>query len=115
MKEEMEDELADAEHEEAEAIANYEALAAAKKKEIEACTKAIEVKTARYGEISVAIAETENELEDKKEGLEEDKKFLADLDKNCDAKKAEWEAYKKLQAEEQLALADTIKVLNDDD
>jgi hypothetical protein len=115
MKEEMEHELADAKEAEAESVANYEALAAAKKKEIEACTKAIEVKTARYGEVSVAIAETENELEDKKEGLEEDKKFLADLDKNCDTKKVEWEAYKKLQAEEQLALADTIKVLNDDD
>merc|ERR1719446_800840 len=86
-----------------------------KKKEIEACTKAIEVKTARVGEISVKIAETENAIEDMKEQLEEDKKFLADLDKNCKTKEAEWALYKKVQAEELLALADTIKVLNDDD
>merc|ERR1712125_255065 len=33
----------------------------------------------------------------------------------CDKKTAEWEASKKTRAEELLALAETIKVLNDDD
>merc|ERR1719199_336451 len=88
---------------------------AAKKKEVGALTKEIEAKTTRVGEISVRTAETENDLEDTKEGLAEDKKFLGDLDKNCALKKQEWEAYKKVQAEEMVALADTIKVLNDDD
>merc|ERR1719316_354876 len=63
----------------------------------------------------VALAEMENDLEDTKEALAEDKKFLADLDGNCEKKKAEWEEYKKMQAMEMVALADTIKVLNDDD
>jgi hypothetical protein len=45
----------------------------------------------------------------------EDKKFLADLDKNCATKKEEWGVRQKLRAEEQLAIADTIKLLNDDD
>merc|ERR1711985_28070 len=56
-----------------------------------------------------------NDLEDTKEGLEEDKKFLADMDKICEQKKKEWVAYKKMMAEELLALAETIKILNDDD
>ena len=47
--------------------------------------------------------------------MAEDKKFLADLDNNCVLKKKEWAAYKSMQASEQVALADTIKVLNDDD
>jgi predicted nucleic acid-binding Zn-ribbon protein len=47
--------------------------------------------------------------------LVESKKFLADLDVNCENKKKEWAAYQKMQGEELLALADTIKVLNDDD
>merc|ERR1712232_1500377 len=84
-------------------------------KEIDALTKAIESKTMRVGELAVKVAEIENEIEDLKEQLAEDKKFLADLDKNCELKKAEWAAYKKMEAMEMVALADTIKVLNDDD
>jgi predicted nucleic acid-binding Zn-ribbon protein len=69
----------------------------------------------RIGEIAVKVAEMGNELEDTKEDLEESKKFLAQLDENCANKKKEWAAYQKMQGEELLALADTIKILNDDD
>jgi len=47
--------------------------------------------------------------------LAEDQQFLADLDGNCEQKKKDWNIYKKMQGEELLALADTIKILNDDD
>jgi len=43
------------------------------------------------------------------------KKFLADLEKSCSTKEAEWDARCKIRTEELLALADTIKMLNDDD
>merc|ERR1711874_583698 len=76
---------------------------------------AIESKTARVSALAVKVAEMENDLEDTKEQLAEDKKFLANLDKNCALKKEEWAAYKKMEAMELVALADTIKVLNDDD
>jgi len=115
MKDEMDKDLADAVGDETGSVASYESLVAAKKKEIAALTKAIETKTVRVGELSVKVAEAENDLEDTKEGLAEDKKFLADLDGNCALKQKEWEAYKKVNAEEMVALADTIKVLNDDD
>merc|ERR1719504_237585 len=69
----------------------------------------------RVGNLGVKIAELENDLEDTSEGLAEDKKFYADLDKNCELKKKEWEDYKEMQSTEMVALADTIKVLNDDD
>merc|ERR1719487_5604 len=97
------------------AIAQYEELVAAKKKEINSLTKQIEVKSARIGELAVKLAGAENELEDTKEGLADDKKFLADLEKNCELKKKEWAEYKAVQAQEMVALADTIKILNDDD
>merc|ERR1719310_2209508 len=97
------------------AIADFTSLVDAKKKEIDALTKAIESKTARVSEFGVKVAEMENDLEDTKEQLAEDKKFLGDLDKNCAIKKDEWAAYKKMEAMELVALADTIKVLNDDD
>merc|ERR1740138_1221685 len=88
---------------------------ASKKKEINALTAAIESKSARVGELGVKLAGAENDLEDTKEALAEDKKFLADLDKNCELKKKEWTVYKEEMATELVALADTIKVLNDDD
>merc|ERR1719478_1437345 len=110
MKDEMEKDFADAEQEESSAIASFDELVAAKKKEIDSLTKAIEAKTMRVGDLGVKIAQMENDLEDTKEGLAEDKKFFADLDKNCAQKKAEWAAYKKVEAEEMVALADTIKI-----
>merc|ERR1719206_529801 len=115
MHDEMEKDFATATSEEQAAIADFESLMTSKKKEIDALTKAIETKTARVGELGVKVAEAENDLEDTIEGLAEDKKFLANLDKNCALKKKEWAEYKKMEAMELVALADTIKVLNDDD
>merc|ERR1719399_2417643 len=115
LKDEMEKDIAEATAAEEKAIADFESLVAAKKKEIEALTAALESKTMRSGELGVKLAEVENEIEDMKEQLAEDKKFLADMEKNCEQKKAEWAEYKKMEAMEMVALADTIKVLNDDD
>merc|ERR1719498_1211207 len=115
LKDEMEKDLADATSSENSAIASFDSLVAAKKNEIAALTKAVESKTMRIGELGVKIAQMENDLEDTKEGLAEDKKFFADLDNTCAQKKKEWAAYKEMQAKELVALADTIKILNDDD
>merc|ERR1719329_1816461 len=115
LHDEMTKDFADATSDENAAIASFESLVASKKKEIEALTKAIESKTMRVGELGVKVAQAENDLEDTQEGLAEDQKFLANLDKNCEVKKKEWAAYKEMQATEAVALADTIKVLNDDD
>jgi len=115
MDDEMKADLASATEAEQAAIKAFEGLVAAKTKEINALTKSIETKTARVGELAVKTAEFENDLEDTKEDLAESKTFLADLDVNCEKKKQEWSEYQKMQAQELLALADTIKVLNDDD
>jgi len=115
LKDEMEKDLSDATAEENSAIASFKSLLASKNKEIDALTKAVESKTMRVGNLGVKIAEMENDLEDTSEGLADDKKFYANLDKNCELKKKEWEEYKKMQSTEMVALADTIKVLNDDD
>jgi hypothetical protein len=56
-----------------------------------------------------------NDLEDTKESLVEDKAFLAESTKSAEVKEEEHEAYKKVQASELVALAETIKMLNDDD
>merc|ERR1740121_3426368 len=97
------------------AIKSYEGLMAAKTKEVEALTKSIEEKSVRLGETQVAIVEMKEDLDDTAKALLEDKKFLADLGKNCALKTKEHEENMKLRSEELVALADTIKVLNDDD
>merc|ERR1719353_2509507 len=97
------------------AIQAYEELMTAKTKEVNSLTKAIETKMTRVGELAVEIVQMKNDLGDTGEALVEDKKFLADMEKNCATKKEEWEVIVKTRNEELLALADTIKVLNDDD
>jgi len=70
---------------------------------------------ARLGDGGVKLSEMKEDLEDTKESLAEDKQFLADLDKSCSTKQGEWDLRCKLRTEEILAIADTIKILNDDD
>jgi len=115
MHDEMSADIASQDAAEAAAIKAYDALMAAKTKEVNALTKAIEEKMTRVGELAVEIVQMKNDLGDTAEALAEDKKFLADMEKNCAAKQGEWDVIVKTRNEELLALADTIKVLNDDD
>merc|ERR1719464_1958317 len=96
--------LADATSDEQGSLKSYEELMSAKSKEIAALTASIESKTKRIGELAVEILQMKEDLSDTQAALREDKKFLAELETGCSTKTAEL-----------LALADTIKVLNDDD
>lgn len=115
IKEEMEHSLADLKAEETERTASYEALVAAKKKEIEALRKVIESKITRQGELGVKIAEDGHDLEDNKEALAQNQEFLANIEKTCQHTQDAFNKFKSAQGEEITAIADTIKVLNDDD
>jgi len=115
MGDEMNKDLAEAIAAENAAIQSFEALVAAKKKEIASLTKSIEEKLRRVGELGVEIVTMKNDLEDTSEGAAEDAVFLQDLKKNCAVKKQEWEVVCKTRSEELLALTETIKILNDDD
>jgi predicted nucleic acid-binding Zn-ribbon protein len=115
MGDEMAAGLADSTKAENGAIATYEKLMAAKTKEVNALTQEIETKLTRIGDLGVEIAQMKNDVGDTQEALIEDQKFLANLGQNCEKKKEEWAVIVKTRAEELVALADTIKVLNDDD
>lgn len=115
MLEEMSSALKDAESDETEAAANFENLRVAKSKEIAAATKAIEEKTARSGEVSVAEVQNKADLENTKNALEEDTNMLGNLKKTCATKTKEFEERSKTRAEEIQAISETVKMLNDDD
>jgi len=97
------------------AIATFDSLIKAKTDEVNALTAAIEDKTRRVGEAGVSIVQMKGDLTDSESALIADTKFLGDLKKNCASKEAEWAIIVKSRSEEMLALADTIKILNDDD
>jgi predicted nucleic acid-binding Zn-ribbon protein len=115
MEDTMTSSLNQATADETSSIKSYEGLMAAKTKEVAALTASIEDKSVRLGETQVAIVEMKEDLDDTSKGLLDDRKFLGDLSKNCALKTKEHEENMKLRSQELLALADTIKILNDDD
>jgi len=115
MTDTMEKDLADATAAEEAAIKDFKGLVAAKTKEINALTKEVETKTSQIGELGVQLVTQKEDLDDTSKSLVEDEQFLKDLETDCATKDEEWAARQKIRAEEVLAIADTIKILNDDD
>jgi len=114
-KETLEKDLTEQESTEAASLKDFNALIEAKEKEVASLGKEIESKMQRSGEAAVELTNMEEDLDDTQKALKEDKKFLVDVTKDCKTKEAQKEANDKLRADELLALADTIKLLNDDD
>merc|ERR1719389_64452 len=115
LQEDMEGELDSITKVENEAITQYEGLVSAKEKEIAAATEAIESKTERAGQTAVEIVNLKNDLEDTKEELGADEVFLMELKKSCSSKASEYDERVKARSLELVAIAETIKILNDDD
>jgi len=107
--------LAEITSDENSAIQTFGELMKAKNKEVQALTSSIESKTKQIGELGVQIVQMKDDLSDTQEALAQDQQYLADLEKSCSTKTGEWEERQKTRADELVALADTIKVLNDDD
>merc|ERR1719148_216574 len=111
----MQKDLASATSDEKASLKNFDALMAAKTKEINTLTKEIETKTARVGELGVELVTQKEDLDDTSKSFAEDTQFLKDLESDCKTKDDEWAEICRIRAEELLAIADTIKLLNDDD
>merc|ERR1719324_2303564 len=97
------------------AAKGYKELEAAKKSEISAASSAIEAKTARSGELAVAVVTTADDIKDTTAEMEETQAFVANLAATCATKKKEWAERSKVRAEEIAAISEAIKILNDDD
>mmetsp|Transcript_161085 Transcript_161085/g.297057 ORF Transcript_161085/g.297057 Transcript_161085/m.297057 type:complete len:686 (-) Transcript_161085:50-2107(-) len=115
MIDEMKKDLSEATEAEESAISSYEAAMAAKKKEAAALQKGIETKIVHVGDLSVEIVENKNALANLEKSLAEDTEFLSALQADCSKAEKKYDAEAKTRAEEVVALADTIKILNDDD
>ena len=60
----------------------------------------VEDKLTRIGDLGVEIATMKEDLDDTAKAMLEDKKILADLEKSCSTKQAEWDARCKIHTEE---------------
>jgi len=115
LREDMQKSLVEITAEEQQSIKDFDALGAAKQKQIAASTVAIEAKLRREGEVGVEIASTRADLEDTKESLAQDKKFFAEVTSSCLNLKSEWEKRSQMRSQELAAVAAAIRMLNDDD
>mmetsp|Transcript_62071 Transcript_62071/g.113957 ORF Transcript_62071/g.113957 Transcript_62071/m.113957 type:complete len:704 (-) Transcript_62071:54-2165(-) len=115
LKDEMSASLEDIMAAEKSAIATYDGVIAAKTKEIAALQELIERSQTSVGDLGMEIEMMKNDLSDTDAALLDDIKFLEGMTENCATKKSEWAEIVKMRAQEQVALAETIKVLNDDD
>jgi len=67
------------------------------------------------GELGVELVTLKEDLDDTSKSFAEDTQFLKDLKTDCKTKDDEWAEICRIRSEELLAIADTIKLLNDDD
>jgi septal ring factor EnvC (AmiA/AmiB activator) len=114
MKDEFDKSLGGIVSDEEAAAKDFTGLKAAKTREIQAATEAIESKTQRVGELAVSIVQNENAKEDATRELDDSQKFLANLDNTCKEKATDYEERTKTRQEEIVAISEAVKVLNDD-
>jgi len=115
IKDSMEKELKDLIESETQAKKEFTAMEKAKEEQVGALTKMIEQKTARVGEVGVQLVQVQEDTDDTTKSLKEDTAFLANLRTNCGTRKDTFVAEESSRGQEQIAIAETIKILNDDD
>jgi chromosome segregation ATPase len=114
MKEDMTADLKAMDEAEVNAIAQFEALSNAKNKQILAANQAIEELSTRLASKKVELVQTKADLKDTNERLEGDQETYGKSRMACQKRDQEYGLLKKQFAEEKVALADTIKILADD-
>merc|ERR550514_1522983 len=100
---------------EEEAAKGFAQLKAAKEKEIELASEAIEAKTKRVGELAVSIVQSLDGADDATKEKADADHTLSTLDETCKEKQAAYSARSKTRGEEVSAISEAISILNDDD
>jgi len=93
----------------------YEALKGSKQKSVKTVLQQLTRKAKHIGDLKVEIVNMKHMMADGGKSLAENKKMLAELEKDCAQRAGEQEEKNVIRAEEEKALQDTIKMLNDDD
>jgi len=115
MKETFESNLSASQKEEMENQQAYEDLKTAKEAEIQAGTEARDEKSQQLADTDEKLAQAKVDLEDTRNSLSADQKFLMDLKERCQMTDQEWEERQKVRQEEIQAVSEALAVLSSDD
>jgi len=115
MKETFETNLSASQKEEMANQAAYEDLKAAKLAEIAAGNEQKDTKTQELADTDAALAQAKQDLEDTRNSLSADQKFLMNLKETCQMTDAEWEERQKMRQEEIQAVSEALAILSSDD
>jgi len=115
MKDELSRDIASLTKSEEAAVAGFTSMKASKEKEIEFADESIESKKERIGALAVSVVQLKDVIEDSAKEAADAKKFAATLEKQCAAKKKEWDTRCKQRSDEVAAIGEAISILSDDD
>merc|ERR1719359_627746 len=115
MKETFETNLSTSQKEEMAAQQAYEDLKAAKEAEIKAGTEQKDQKTQELADTDEKNVNAKTDLEDTRNSLSADQKFLMNLKETCQMTDQEWEERQKARAEEIKAVSEALAILSSDD
>jgi len=115
MKEQMEGELKEAQESESAKAGAFSEMRAAKQAAIEAAEKLAEQKEDELAKTDNLVAEAKEDLGQTEAKLQEDRTFLANLDKMCATADQEFEKRKESRLEEIKAVGETIEILTADE
>merc|ERR1712113_653697 len=115
MKETFEANLSDAQKEEMANQKAYEDLKAAKEAEIAAGQAQIDTKTQELADTDEKLAQAKEDIEDTRNALAADEKFLMMLKEKCQMTDKEWEERQKTRQLEMEAVSKALAILSGDD
>lgn len=115
MKSTMDKDLAASHKAEITAEIGFQKLRSTKEGEIQAAAKSLDEKSVELADTNQRVAQAKEDLEDTKETLSADEKFLMDLKSRCKTAAEDYAARSKTRQEEIVAIGETINILMDDD
>merc|ERR1719379_2860839 len=115
MKETFETNLSASQKEEMQNQAAYEDLKAAKEEEIKAGQAQLDTKTQELADTDQHLSQAKLDLEDTRNSLTVDEKFLINLKQTCQQTDAEWDERQKMRQEEIQAVSEALAILSADD
>merc|ERR1719203_2364154 len=115
MLEEFEAELSQDQKDEQTAIADFEAMAAAKKQQIAAAKEKLDNFEEENADNIKALSDAKEDLALTREQRSADVKFLHNLKLTCNDLDSQWERRSKTRSAEIVAVSETIAILTEDD
>jgi len=115
LKEELEADLSDTQKKEAQAASQHADLMAQSKVQLEEAEKHLKNKETQQAENSKALVDAKESIEDARNNLDSDTKFLVNLKELCSKSDQEWEVRAQTRKNEIAAVSEALGMLTADD